>query len=293
MEPAIMLSEFEIDSIKKLVEEKRRAIGFIGETPIAGEIFTILEKLGIFLVEFPIKSNNDKPPFSAAMIYYEESNIELAFLGLNTADYFDNQIFAIAHELYHFYTKTGSNFGKVNKGNCKIEALANRFAAEFLLPENALKSIIIEEFKTSLLQTVHTKKLLRFIARLQCTWWLPYRSLVRRIKEIGAINDEQYVELYNINERTLREKYGKIGLAINKEIFLKLNTSTKKISASPKSIEIIISNFEDNLIDEDKFVDTLNLFDKRPADFGYEYEISASDMVEFNKFFAKEADSED
>jgi hypothetical protein len=72
---------------------------FVGETPIANDIFNILDNIGISLLEFPIQSDDDKPAFSAALIYYTEGKMELAFIGLNTADFFDKQIFAIAHEL--------------------------------------------------------------------------------------------------------------------------------------------------------------------------------------------------
>ncbi len=65
-------------------------------------------------------------------------------------------------------------------------------------------------------------------------------------------------------------EYGRMGKAVNSEVFLKLNTTTNDLSASPKHIEVIVRNFEDNIIDEDKFIDTLSLFGKKPDDFGYD-----------------------
>lgn len=292
MKQETTFDELQIEKIRKLAEEKRRALGFIGETPIAGDVFTILENMDIVLLEFPIQSDNDKPAFSAAIMYTTDGGEELVFIGLNTADYFDKQIFAIAHELYHFYTKTGSHLSRVNEEGSLVESIANRFAAEFLLPESVLESIVINEFKRSSLQDLQMKTLLRFIARLQCTWWLPYRSLVKRLKEINAINDNQYVELYGIDERDMVGEYGRMGLAVNSEVFSKLNTATRNISTSPKNIEIIIRNFEDNLIDEDKFADTLSLFRKNPDDFGYDYAVSEEDLDEFETFFNGEVDNE-
>ena len=98
-----------------------------------------------------------------------------------------------------------------------------------LLPEVALEGIILDEFKTSSLKNISIKTLFRFIARLQCTWWLPYLSIA-------------------------------------------------------KDIEVIIRNFEDSLIDEDKFFDTLNLFNKSPDDFGYQITVSDEDLVLWKKF---------
>lgn len=273
-----MLNEVQIEEIRKLARDKRQSLSIAGEMPIANDIFTILEQLDIILLEYPIESEGDKPAFSAAIMYSEENNKELVFIGLNTADYFDKQVFAIAHELYHYYTKTGSHLSRSDDiENTIIEAKANRFAAEFLFPEVALKSVALDEFKTSKLEKVSDKTLLRFILRLQCTWWLPYRSIVKRLHEIGGISEDQYIKLYGINERNLDGEYGKMGLAFNNEIYRKLNKKTSSIGTSAKDIEIIIRNFEDNLIDEDKFAKTLSLFDKSPDDFGYQITVLIAD----------------
>ena len=290
----IMLNEVQVDEIRKLVGDERRFLGFVGETPIANDIFTILDRLDIMLLEYPIESEGDRPAFSAAIMYSEEGDRKLTFIGLNTADHYDKQIFAIAHELYHYYTKSGSHLSRPeDEESSLIEVKANRFAAEFLLPETVLESIVLDEFKTSTLEKVQHKTLLRFIARLHCTWWLPYRSLVKRMHEIGAISAEQYAELYSVDERDLQGEYGKIGQAINKEVFLKLNQPTKNIGTSPNEIEIIIRNFEDNLIDEDKFAETLSLFNRTPDEFGYEIKVSQEDIDELDAFFSGEDDDED
>jgi Zn-dependent peptidase ImmA (M78 family) len=289
MNPSIMLNEVQVEEIRKLASDKRQSLNIASEVPIAKDIFTILEQLDIILLEYPINSEGDSPAFSAAIMYSEENGKEFIFIGLNTADYFDKQVFAIAHELYHYYSKTGSHLSRLNDvENNLVEAKANRFAAEFLFPEVALKSIVIEEFKTSKLEKIPEKTLLRFIVRLQSTWWLPYRPIVKGLSEIGAISQEQYNKLYDINERDLNSEYGKMGLAFNKEVYNKLNKKTNKIGTSAKDIEIIIRNFEDNLIDEDKFAETLNLFGKSPDDFGYKITVSDEDLDEFDAFFSGE-----
>jgi hypothetical protein len=162
-----------------------------------------------------------------------------------------------------------------------------------LLPETVLESIVLDEFKTSSLEKIQHKTLLRFIARLHCTWWLPYRSLVKRLQEIGAISSMQYEKLYAVNERDLEDEYGKTGLATNNEVFLKLNQPTKNIGTSPNIIEIIIRNFEDNLIDEDTFAETLSIFNRTPKEFGYEIIVSQDDIDELESFFSGEDDDED
>lgn len=289
----IKLNEVQVDEIRKLAGDKRLSLGFVGETPIANDIFTILDRLDIMLLEYPIESEGNRPAFSAAIMYSEEGDKKLTFIGLNTADYYDKQIFAIAHELYHYYTLSGSHLSRPEEEESSlIEVKANRFSAEFLLPETVLESIVLDEFKTSSLEKIQHKTLLRFIARLHCAWWLPYRSLVRRLHEIDAITTEQFEELYTVDERGLQGEYGKIGQAINKDVFLKLNQPTKNIGTSPNKIEIIIRNFEDNLIDEDKFTETLRLFNRTPDEFGYKIKVSKEDIDELVAFFRREDEDE-
>jgi|SRR5665648_119502 len=293
MNQSVILNEIQIENIRKQAIALRRELGFIGEAPIANDIFTILDNMNIRLLEYPIESNADKPAFSAALVYSKDGDEELVFIGLNTANYFDKQVFAIAHELYHYLTKTASHLSRMTEDEDNLfESEANRFAAEFLLPDSTLESIILDEFKSSSLVKIQTKTLIRFIARLHCTWWLPYHSIVKKLREIDAISEIQYVGLYDIDERDMSGEYALIGKAIDKDIFTKLNTSTNTIGTSPKDIEAIIRNFEDNIIDEDQFNNILLTFGKKPDDFGYETEISSEDLEEFESFFGEEATNE-
>lgn len=289
MNRKIKLSTQEIESIRELARSKRFALGFSDDPPIANDIHTILDKLEIILLEIPIEAEGDKPAFSAVILCSEEGGESLVFIGLNTADYFDKQVFAIAHELYHFFTKTGSHLSRQDgQADDVVEAKANWFAAEFLLPEDVLKRRVFEEFKSYSLETVQIKVLLRFIARLHCTWWLPYRSLVKRLWEVQAITEQQYEELYKIDERDCDGEYFRIGKSTQNDDFIRLNTATKTIGSSPSAIEIILRNFENSLIDEDTFARTLGLFAKSPSDYGYEISVSQDDLDELRDFFEDE-----
>ncbi len=267
----IKLSTQDLESIRKLARDKRFEFGFSADPPVANDLGTILDKLGIILLELPIVAEQSNPAFSAVILCSEEGGESLVFIGLNTADFFDKQVFAIAHELFHFFTKTGSHLSRQDaEERDVIEAKANLFAAEFLLPDEMLKRRVFEEFKSHSLETVQTKVLLRFIARLHCSWWLPFRSIVKRLWEIKTITEEQYEELYAIDERDPEGEYGRIGRSTQGDVFLKLNIATMTVGSSPRAIETILRNFEDDLIDEDSFIRLLGLFQKRPADYGYE-----------------------
>jgi Zn-dependent peptidase ImmA (M78 family) len=280
------LSIKDIKKIKDLAKEKRGSLGCSGDLPIANDLYMILEKYRIVLLEYPIEDESDRPTFSAVMHYCDFEGEPIIFIGLNTADYYDKQVFAIAFELYHFYENGGKHFRLQNYSEDNlIETKANRFAAEFLLPEEALRNKIFDEFNSFSLKNISTNVLLRFIARMHCIWWLPYRSLVKRLLEIDAITNTQYQLLYEVDERKVEGEYRKIGQTIQKDIFTKLNTKTKTINSSSWAIETVIRNFENNLIDEDSFVKILGLFDKQPEDFGHKITVSQFDIDEIKDFF--------
>lgn len=89
----------------------------MGETPIANDIFTMLDNSNIYLLEYSIKIDGEKPAFSAALLYSAQDDQELVFIGLNTSHYFNRQILAIAHELYHYFTKTGLHLSRLSEDN--------------------------------------------------------------------------------------------------------------------------------------------------------------------------------
>lgn len=115
----------------------------------------------------------------------------------------------MAHELYHYITQTGKAYDTDAKDKL-IEKKADRFAAEILLPNGVLNSRVIEQFATSKLDNVSELRLLRFIARLQSEWWLPYRALVLRLYEEKHITDAQVENLFAIDDRDKNSVYSKI-----------------------------------------------------------------------------------
>lgn len=97
---------------------------------------------------------------------------------------------------------------------------------------------------------VSENKTLRFIARIQCDWWLPYQAIINRLYEEKLISVEQYNNLYDLDCRSESGVYRRILKSTDGEISELLNKKTKSIGVSNKVIETIISNYEDGLIDE-------------------------------------------
>ena len=285
---SIVLNEKQIYEIKGLASETRRVFGVYPNVPIGNDIKLLLEKKDILLCEYPFPDTNGTHTYGN-ITWFKTDKDTITFIGLNTSSFYDEQIFAIAHEIYHYTTQTGKAYTFDMEYEDKIiEKQADRFAAELLLPEEALKAAAIEMIGSSDMRKVSEPKLLRFIARIQCDWWLPFHAIINRLFEEGFIDKKQYDELYKIDCRDAEGIYRRILRNIDSEISELLNKRTKTVGVSHRVIETVISNYEDGFIDDDEFVHALAMFDKKPDDFGFDMNTEIDD--DLKDFFESEDD---
>lgn len=264
----VPLTEKNIVDIKNLAKEARRRFGKSDNVPIANDIIGLLEDEEIILCEYPFEASEDSHT-DASITIYESDGIELTFVGLNTSLCYDEQVFALAHELYHFLTKTGLTYHQNDDSEDKVtEAKADRFAAELLLPSAELELKVVTEFPEGIGKAT-LLRILRFIARIQCEWWLTYHSIVKRLFEEGHIDKELYNKLFMIDDRDEKSEYSIIFKGLDCDKYELLNKRTRRIGISTRVLEIIIKNFEDGDIDEKEFAEILSLFNKAPKDFGF------------------------
>lgn len=284
MNNEIALTELQVDQIKEYADKERKKFGVI-DVPIAGELFMLLEQEGIAICQYPFPTSK-KSHTDANITRFESESGQMIFIGLNTAIYYDEQLFALAHELYHYITQTGKAYDADADEEDKLtEKKADRFAVEILLPSKVLKSRIIEQFETSQLKNVSNLRLLRFIARLQSEWWLPYRALVLRLCEEKYITDSQVEELFAIDDRDENSVYSKILCGISPDNYKKLNTITKRTDISAWVMETFIQNYEDGDMTDDEFASILKLFGKETDDFGFDLSVDAADVDELDELF--------
>ena len=266
---SIVLSENQIYEVKSLASKARQVFGVYPNVPIGNDIKLLLEKNGILLCEYPFPDTNGTHTYGN-ITWFKVDNDTITFIGLNTSSFYDEQIFAIAHEIYHYTTQTGKAYTPDMEYEDKlIEKQADRFAAELLLPPEALRTAVMETIGSADMRDVSEAKLLRFVARIQCDWWLPFQAIINRLYEEGFIDISQYDRLYEIDCRNEDGIYRRLLKIVDSEISELLNKKTKTIGVSNKVVETIISNYEDGLIDDDEFVKTLGMFDKNPEDFGF------------------------
>ncbi|MBB6714401.1 ImmA/IrrE family metallo-endopeptidase [Clostridium gasigenes] len=277
--------------LAEMAKEKRRELD-IGLSPMGDNILKFIREKGIKLIYMAIENNGDDDLFfSAVYVCLNEDGTKYKFIGLNTNDYYDNQIFALAHELYHYYEETNIHLCRIsNDDNSLRELKANRFSAEFLLPTEKLEKEIknVNKGKINLGSWKHAT-LLRLIARLHCEYRLPYKAIVRRLLEIEAIAEPQYIDLYKENTRSIDSDYYIIGESINPEIFKVLNSKTKKIGVDGNDLENIVANYEEDIISMKELIDSLDMFDKKFKEFGIEEYVDISDLEDMSDMFEDEA----
>lgn len=273
------LTENMIYKIKSLADETRRLFGVHLNVPIGSDIRLLLEKNDVLLCEYPYPDSNGTHTYGN-ITWIKTGNDIITFIGLNTSSYYDEQIFAIAHEIYHYRTKTGKAYTPdIEYEDYSTEKMADRFAAELLLPAEALSSVVLDLFGTTDICDVPDNKVLRFVARIQCDWWLPYQAIINRLFEEKIISNNQFENLYDFDCRSENGVYRRILRSIDSEISELLNKKTRKIGISNKVIETIISNYEDGLIDENEFIENLSLFGKNPTDFGFDMQVEFDDEL--------------
>lgn len=267
---AIVLNEKQIYEVKGLASDTRQSFGVHPNVPIGNDIKLLLEKNDILLCEYPF-SDTDGTHTYGNITWFKTDNETITFIGLNTSSFYDEQIFAIAHEIYHYITQSGKAYTPdIEYEDTITEKKADRFAAELLLPEAALRTAAVGMLGSSDMREISETRLLRFIARIQCDWWLPFQAIINRLFEEGFIDESQYEKLYEIDCRSEDGMYRRLLKNIDAEISELLNKKTKTVGVSNKVVETIISNYEDGFIDDDEFVSTLAMFDKKPEDFGFD-----------------------
>jgi len=258
--------------IELMVKEKRSCIGGM-DLPVANNLLTYCEALGIHIIQAPVSSSeeNSTPQFSALYHLSRTGGETHHFIGLNTADYFDRQLFALTHELYHyFYPPTPSSEYRICMSDDftnKDDIEANFFASEFLLPSCRLISLI-KEWLDGDLSKEEMPTILRFIARIHLVWWLPYKSIVRKLFENDLIEETIFDRLYEEDTRSIEGEYFKIASSLDAQSIRLLNSCPSMLSLDAASLETVISNYLDGITEAEDFVETLKMFGKKPEDLG-------------------------
>lgn len=130
------------------------------------------------------------------------------FVAINSSIPLDCQIFAAAHELYHIWFESAVDVVPANiiDENCidRNELKANRFAAEFLVDEELLR-------KELRIYSIDSARItLKDILKLSDLFSVPYKTMVKRLYEIGVLQKQECAKFLSLTEDNLsvaRKRY--------------------------------------------------------------------------------------
>jgi Predicted Zn peptidase len=202
------LNEEEIDDIKTLATEKRVNYAL---APIGEKIFEfITEQYPNIFFEL-VDLENDEID---GMLYIPKRGEEKAYIILNGNKPFINQIFAAAHEYYHYIKDYESIKEKpyiccLSSLNNLNEKKASRFAAELLLPSAALEKemkFIRKRINLSSKKKFGFEEYAALCMILTLKYKLPLKAVIYRLHEEEYIdNVDEYIKKYEFIKNVLME----------------------------------------------------------------------------------------
>ena len=178
--------------------------------------------MGTGVFNWILKENNnirfEKVPFDSekidGMLYIPTTGKERAYIILNSNKPLINQIFTAAHEYYH-YIKDYQKFKEIPY-ICDFSMLkdvnemkACRFAAELLLPEEALSREIQDYCRAmniASMKEVGFKRFATLIIFLTVKYQIPLKAVIYRLAEERYIDSvDKYIENYEFIKKVLQE----------------------------------------------------------------------------------------
>ena len=190
------LSSDEIQQIKNQSKDARGRYGL--NAPIGTNIFSFLEQKGdiVFQLQDFKESELD------AMIIKYSAKSQKKYIIINSDKPLINQIFAAAHEFYHYlYSFIGNSQDSIVctfSKNDKEEIKANRFAAEFLLPEEALKDEVnsFSKFIDGKFLNAPIARQIVFCFYLTTKYSIPLKAVMYRLREENISNTDYLLNHY-------------------------------------------------------------------------------------------------
>lgn len=258
------LNKKELETIRAQVREKLILYCKFNEV-IGTQIFNILEKESKVLY-YPLEDQN--------VWGFSEIIKDKEFVCINTSLSYEKQVFAAAHELYHlWYGSSGEVMLSENMqeldADKDVELFANRFAAEFLIDEQ----LLLQEMKVYEIDKDNME--IKDVVRLANIFVVPYRTMVRRLHEIGVFKGKKYNQFIGICDEQIDIWKKRLGLF---EPVRKENIGLSNL------IDLSMELYEKKLITFDKLEYLLELSELTPEEMGIrkesEYQPPSDDKLD-------------
>lgn len=197
------LTKGDIQKIQSMAREKLVAYSKLNDV-IGAQIFSILERESKVLY-YPL----DDPEVWG----FSETIKGKSFVCINTSLPFDKQVFSAAHELYHVWFGANGDImlsKDKREPDCdsEVEWMANRFAAEFLINEE----LLLQEMRVFGIN--RDEITMKDIVKLMTQFVVPYRTIIKRLYEVGAFSLDQYEKFSAYPDEHAEIWRSRLGLAV-------------------------------------------------------------------------------
>lgn len=273
------LSKEEIFKIRERIKILRKEKHIVNED-IKDDVFALLEKECKVLF-YPIDDLN------LWALYQKEEHAngeKRCFVFINSKLPYEKQIFAAAHELAHVWNVNGAgDCAEVLLGTddetmpirktdieknktSKKELVANRFAAEFLMDENTVRTLYSRVDEDTIIDD-REDKLLALTLALMDYYIAPFKMTVKRLHELDLIEEN---EMDNLLNHYPREKNGLL-----ERVQLRLGLCEKNNKVTERKnfsdfVDLAVKDYKRDLITFSKLEQLLALFGLSPEKLGVE-----------------------
>ncbi|MFB9762494.1 ImmA/IrrE family metallo-endopeptidase [Ectobacillus funiculus] len=245
-----LLSETEIQDIEAKANSKLSELHKPSRI-LGKDVFRIVKREAI-LLQSPLQEED-----LCAFVCQKKGRL---FVYINSQIPKEKQYFAAAHELYHIWFDKDylaqpellkSNTLNDETDNTR-ELRANLFAAMFLVPKHVLEQELL--FLGIPKGTVSSSQ----VVELACTFQVPYKSMVRRLFEIGYIDRPLMKQLWEEPNVAI----------IRKKLQLDEPDLSQPIFHYEGLVERALSLYQEGHISPKRLRSLLTLLNREPKDFG-------------------------
>jgi Zn-dependent peptidase ImmA (M78 family) len=263
-----MLSQIDLEKIEEKALQQRRIHVLGDESPIGEKIFNLIENTyQSYMLLYPLKTKK--------VAGFTRKQGEVFQIFVNTSFNNSFQIFAAAHELYHlidFKERTEDEFivcdtqdisENIDDSAKNIdEWKANYFSAAFLIPASVIRNRV-KILKES--NIFDEENLIIEIIKLQYEYEVPFKTILKRLKELKLIRTNEYDKLLGYNKKVIDYCRMMDDTICKKMDELERPSNRKYHSMNvPKIAHDIYKN---GLISFNKLESTFELYDKSIDDF--------------------------
>lgn len=179
-----------VHGIQELVVKIREENHIVNEI-IRDDVFSILQACECAVLYYPLEGEEEEGCDGCHVVKYVNGRPE-QFVFINTNNTRERQAFSAAHELGHIWKVDERLRAKCPEISFNPEEVINRFAAELLIPETLFRKEINDYLCE--MQYVGPKikdvDLLQLIVRLMNQFFVPFKSVVLRLVEIGRLQNQ-------------------------------------------------------------------------------------------------------